>query len=186
MWRPVGISKEMSRKNSDERKINKLIGKPISVDFKSPETIGGPIVFLKSFTNKQDNSDLVRINSKCNFEKRPDGLLLHTSFSNKRVVIPIPKTDILEIKIILGKEKIDPIFLSPMWILLKLGVSILYARYFGFRFHEYSIDPMELNVKTTEYEMNFIANGYLFERQLKFLKSLRYGEKLKIERKPGA
>jgi len=173
----------LTEKNIDERKISKLIGKPISVGSKNPKIIGGPGLFLKSFVNKHNNSDLIRTDSKCNLEKRSNGLLLHTNFSNRRTLISIPQKDILEIRIVRGKEEIDPFFLSPMWILLKLGVSILYARYFRFRSHEYSIDQMELIILTTEYEMNFISNGYLFERQLKFLKSLNYGEKLKTERK---
>ena len=66
-----------------------------------------------------------------------------------------------------------------MWILLKLGVSKLYARYFKILISEYSIDQMELNLKTAEYEMDFIANGYLFERQLIFFENLNYENKLK-------
>ena len=65
-----------------------------------------------------------------------------------------------------------------MWILLKLGVSKLYARYFKILISEYSIDQMELNLKTAEYEMDFIANGYLFERQLNFFENLNYENKL--------
>ena len=68
-----------------------------------------------------------------------------------------------------------------MWILLKLGVSKLYARYFKFRLHEYAIDQMELHIETTNYKMNLIANGYLFERQLEFFENLNYGNKLKTE-----
>ena len=173
----------LEEKNINDRKINQLLGKPITVDFKNPKIIGGPGLFLKSFTDNHQNSDLIRTNSKCNLEKRPHGLLLHTNFSNKRTLVLIPKNDLLEIKNIRGKEDIDPFFLSPMWILLQLGVSILYARYFRLYFHEYSIDQMELVVKTTAYEMNFTANGYLFERQLKFLKSLVPAEKLSIEQK---
>jgi hypothetical protein len=40
---------------------------------------------------------------------------------------------------------------------------------------------MKLNIETTEYEMKFIANGYLFERQLSFFESLNYGNKLKTK-----
>ncbi len=68
-----------------------------------------------------------------------------------------------------------------MWILLKLGVPLSFTRYFRIFISEYLIDQMELSVKTTDYEMKFIANGYLFEKQLKFFESLNYGEKLKVE-----
>ncbi|WP_203296752.1 hypothetical protein [Luteirhabdus pelagi] len=160
-----------------------MIGDPIVVDLKKLKPIGGPGLFLKSFENKVNNSESIEIDSKCNIEKRPDGILIHASKSNRQTLIPIPTDNVLEIEIIRGKEQIDPFFLSPMWILLKMGVSVLYARYFRLRMHEYHIDQMELKLTTTDYEFDFNANGYLFERQLKFLKNLNYDKKLKIERK---
>lgn len=171
----------LTEKHIDNRIINRLIGKPFLVDIKKLKAIGGEGLFLKSFVNKTDKTDSIKVDSKCNFEKRTDGLLLHTNISNKRTLVPIPKQDILEVEIIRGNEEIDPFVLSPMWILLKLGVSILYARYFRLRLHEYCIDQMELTIKTINYEMEFIANGYSFERQLDFFKSLNYGDKLKVE-----
>ncbi|MCT8341281.1 hypothetical protein MG296_14560 [Flavobacteriaceae bacterium TK19130] len=173
----------LTGKQIDKRKINRLIGNPIVVDLKKPKPIGGPGLFIKSFENKTNSSESIEIDSKCNIEKRPDGILIHTSKSNRQTLIPIPTDDVLEIKIIRGKEQIDPFFLSPMWILLKMGVSVLYARYFRLRLYEYHIDQMELKLTTTDYEFDFIANGYLFERQLEFLKNLNYDKKLKVERK---
>lgn len=41
---------------------------------------------------------------------------------------------------------------------------------------------MELNIKTTEFEMGFVANGYLFERQLQFFEKLNLKDKLEIIR----
>ena len=162
-----------------EKAVIKQIGKPAEIDFRKLQAIGSTGFYLKSFKAKNSESENLKLNSKCNFEKRTGGLLLRANYSNKLTAIPIPKENIIGITIRRGNETIDPFFLSPMWILLKLGVSILYARYFRFRLHEYSIDQMELNVKTTEYEMDFIANGYLFERQLSFFENLNYENKLK-------
>ena len=162
-----------------EQAIIKKIGKPAEIDFRKPEAIGSTGFYLKSFKAKNPNSENLKLNSKCNFEKRTGGLLLRANYSNKLTAIPIPEQNIIGITITRGKERIDPFFLSPMWILLKLGVSKLYARYFRLRLHEYSIEQMELNVTTDEYEMEFIANGYLFERQLSFFKNLNYKNKLK-------
>jgi len=88
----------------------------------------------------------------------------------------------MELKIIRGKEFINPTPLYPMWVLMKLGVSILKARYFGLR--QYHIEQMQLSLRTTDYEMDFIANGFLFERQLEFLQSLDIGDKLVVKKKP--
>ena len=164
-----------------EQAIIKQIGEPAEIDFRKAKGIGSAGFYLKSFKAKNPESENLKLDSKCNFEKRTNGLLLRANYSNKLTAIPIPKESIIGITITRGKETIDPFFLSPMWILLKLGVSKLYARYFRFRLHEYSIDQMELNVKTTEYEMNFIANGYLFERESSFFENLNYGNKLKTE-----
>ncbi|MFI2743568.1 hypothetical protein ACG2LH_12570 [Zhouia sp. PK063] len=162
-----------------EQAIIKQIGKPAEIDFRKPKAIGSAGFYLKSFRAKNPDSENLKLYSKCNFEKRASGLLLRANYSNKLTTIPIPKESLIGITITRGKETIDPFFLSPMWILLKLGVSKLYARYFKFRLQEYSIDQMELNVKTTEYEMYFIANGYLFEKQLSFFENLNYENKLK-------
>ena len=164
-----------------EQAIIKQIGKPAEIDFRKPKAIGSTGFYLKSFKAQSPESGNLKLDSKCNFEKRTGGILLRVNYSNKLTAIPIPKESIVGITITRGKETIDPFILSPMWVLLKLGVSKLYARYFRLRLHEYSIDQMELNLKTTEYEMEFIANGYLFERQLSFFENLNYGNKLKAE-----
>jgi hypothetical protein len=164
-----------------EHSITKQIGKPVKINFRKPKAIGSTGFYLKSFKTKSQKNESLKLDSKCNFEKRASGILLRANYSNKLFAIPIPTETIISITLKRGKENINPFFLSPMWILLKLGVSKLYARYFRFRLHEYSIEQMELNVKTTEYEMKFITNGYLFERELSFFESLSLEDKLKIE-----
>ncbi len=172
----------LTEQNINPRKINRLVGKPLRMDWKKPKTIGGPGLFLKSFKNKTCEVEIVPINSKCNFEKRTDGLLVHTNFSNRRTLIPIPKQDIIEIKIIRGEEKISPIAPYPMWFLLKLGVSILHARYFSSRKREYSIEPMELKLKTVDYDIDFVGNGFDFERQLNFLENMGIKDKIIVKK----
>lgn len=163
----------------NEREISKLIGSPITVNLNKNISIGGSGLFLKSFTNRNDLSDDIKPDSKCNFERRPNGLLIHTNFSNKRTLVAIPEEEIVSIQIKRGKEKITPCLLSPMWILLKFGVSIRYARYFRTRLiGEYWIEEMELSVSTTNYDFIFIASGYSFEEHLEFLTGLNYGDKL--------
>ena len=111
-----------------EQAIIKQIGKPAEIDFRKPKAIGSTGFYLKSFKAKNPESENLKLDSKCNFEKRTNGILLRANYSNKLTAIPIPKESIIGITITRGKETIDPFFLSPMWILLKLGVSKLYAR----------------------------------------------------------
>ena len=68
-----------------------------------------------------------------------------------------------------------------MWIMLKLGISKLIARYFRIVLREYSINEMKLKIETENQIMEFTQNGYIFERQLSFFKNLNYDEKLIIE-----
>lgn len=171
----------LSNKKTNYHKINSILGESIPVDIKNPKPVGSPKLYLKLFKNNRGSEGHIELNSVCNIERRPQGLLLHTNFSNKRTFMLIPKNEVLEIKIIRGKEKIDPFFLSPMWILLKLKVPIRYARYFGLRLPEYSIDQMKLSIRTTGFEMDFISSGYSFEGHLDFLKRLNLGDKLKVE-----
>ncbi|WP_340155929.1 hypothetical protein [uncultured Winogradskyella sp.] len=173
----------LTEKHIDERKIIQLVGQEIKFDWRKRTTVGGTGLFLKSFENKTDGFEKLKVDSKCNFEKRTNGLLLHSNFSNKRTLIPIPAKEIQEIKIVRGKEGINPTPLYPMWILMKLGVSVLQARYFGLTRHQYSIEQMELSLKTKDYEMDFVANGFLFERKLEFLKSLELADKLVVVKK---
>ncbi len=164
-----------------ENSIIKQIGKPAEIDFRKPKAIGSTGFYLKSFKTSVVETETLRIDSKCNFEKRTKGLLLRVNYSNKTTTIPLSIENIIGIKITRGKECIDPFILSPMWILLKLDVSKLTARYFRLRTSEYKIDQMELNINTTDFEMNLIANGYLFEQQLSFFENLNYGNILTVE-----
>jgi hypothetical protein len=165
-----------------EQSITKLIGKPAEISLRNLKPIGSTGFYLKSFESIKTLSNPLKINSKCNFEKRKNGILLRSNFSNKLIAIPFPKEDIVKITLTRGKENIKPFVLSPLWILLKLNVPIIYARYFRLTLQEYSIEQMKLYLKTNEYEMSFIANGYLFERQLSFFENLNYGHKITIKR----
>ena len=171
--------------NINQYKINSLIGEPNKIEFGNPKAIGNGSYFLKSFINKTDNSEIIKIDSKCNFEKYSYGLLLRLNFSNKLSAIPIPKNEIKKIELIRGEEKISPFPLSPMWILLRFGVSILTARYFKIYISEYSIENMKLIIDTEIYKMEFIANGFLYENQLEYFENLNFGSEL-ISKKPVA
>lgn len=164
----------------DSKRIDKLIGEELKFNWKERKPLGGVGMFLSYFENNTNSLEKLKLNSKCNLEIRGKGLLLHSNFSGKRSLVPIVKADILEIKLIRGEEKINPIPFSPMWILLKLGFSVLQSRYLGLTKQQYSIDSMEMSFKTDSYEMVFNANGFLFERQEAFLECLDLGDRLAI------
>ena len=163
----------LTEKQLNKHTITKLLGDKIEINFKNLKATGSPGLYLKSFKNNCIESDSLKKDAKCNFEKRTNGLLLRTNFSNKLKAVAIPFDSIIEINLKKGKEKISPFPLSPMWILLKLGVSILKARYFRIWYlQEYSIDKMEVTIKTTNYHIKLITNGYLFEKHSLFFNDL--------------
>ena len=175
----------LTEKNINKYKINNMIGEPIKIEFGNPKAIGNGSYFLKSFISKVDNSEKLKIDSKCNFDKYSNGILLRLNFSNKLSAIPIPRNEINKIELIRGEEKINPFPFSPMWILLKLGVSKLIARYFKVYVSEYSIENLRLMIDTENYKMEFIANGFLYEKQLEYFENLNYVKILK-NKKPVA
>jgi hypothetical protein len=172
----------LKEKEINYHKLKRLIGEPIKSNLKDLKIIGTTSFFLKSFTNKKESVDTLKIDSKCNFELFDNGLLLRSNISNQLSAIPIRINDLINLKLIRGKEMINPFPLSPMWILLKLGVSILYARYFQiYKFNEYRIDEMKLIIETTDYRLKMIDNSYKFESQQKFFENLNYNDKITID-----
>tara|TARA_R110002072_G_C7779864_1_gene519957 strand:- start:131 stop:640 length:510 start_codon:yes stop_codon:yes gene_type:complete len=165
----------------NKQSIEKIIGKSTKIDWKKPKAIGSSSFYLKSFKAKNDSAELLKENSKCSFEKYSNGILLRSNLSNKLGALAIKESKIKYIKLIRGKESVEPLTMSPMWIMLKLGVSKLIARYFRIVLGEYSIDEMKLKIETENQIMEFTQNGYIFERQLSFFKNLNYGKKLIIE-----
>jgi len=137
----------LTEKNIKEHKIEKVIGKPIKIDWKKPKAIGSSSFFLQSFTKKNNSNEFIKEYSKCIFQKYYKGIRLRSNLSNRQTVLAIKKTDIINVKLTRGKEYLSPIILSPMWILLKLGVSKITARYFKVRLSEYSIDEMKLRIE---------------------------------------
>lgn len=171
----------LSEKEIKEHKIISKVGRSIPVNFKKLKPIGGSGVFLKKFVSRnKTGGESLKINSKCNFEKRTQGIIIHINSSNTYRLILIPHKNIEQISIIKGREVINPLFPSLMWVLLKLNVSLRIARYFPLRTREYSIEQMELNLRTKNYEIHFLTSGYNFENQLEFLQSLSINEKLHI------
>lgn len=151
--------------------ITPIIGTPKRFIIKYLRPMGSTSFFLISFSQKRNDFDELRINSKCNFQLYTDGLLLKTNFSNQVRAIPIKYSDIIELRLIRGKEHIDPLPFSLMGILLKLGVSVLTARYFKAEIGEYTIEDTILELRTSDYSINLMCNGYLFESQEALLNS---------------
>ncbi len=161
----------ISEKELHFKVIEPLIGIPVNFSYKNPKSLGSTSYFLKKFSSNAETQKL-RINSKCNFQLYSKGVLLKAFYSTEVKAIPLPFKDITKIELIRGEEFVNPIFPSIMWFLLKLGVSILIARYFSLRLNQYSIEDMEMKITTSEYSILFTADGHLFESQDRLFRKL--------------
>lgn len=93
--------------------------------------------------------------------------------NNKQSLIPLLFNEIEYCRLTKGKEVVNPYPLSPLWILLKLGLSLERARYFRVSVSEYSIQACRLEIKTQDYQFDLECNGYNFPSQETFFKSVK-------------
>lgn len=142
-------------------KLLPLIGEAVNYG-----VTGSTTYFIKSFNSSEDIPFLE--NSKGIFQAFTKGLLLRVFKNNSSVSIPIHFLKIKKFELLKGVETIDPIFLSPMWVLIKLGVRIEISRYFKWRIWEYGIEPTTLQIETQDYKIGLETNGYTFNSQEKF------------------
>ncbi|MET1258453.1 hypothetical protein ABV409_03885 [Flagellimonas sp. DF-77] len=167
--------------NLSKREVDQLVGPPIKQVWYKPERTGSPSVFLKKWQGRSDSSPSFPIDSRCNFEYRPKGIIVHANYSNNTKQLVIPFILITKVELIRGTESVNPIRFYPMWLLLKFGVPLLRARYFGLSKRQYAIEEATLTLTTTDHEIGFIGNGFDFEALLRFFKRLKLNERLIVQ-----
>lgn len=167
-------------------KLKNIIGEPIKL--KNINSLGSCGFYLKLIKSENEQFNQIQIDSKCNIQTFTDGILLRFNHLNNVLSFPINYKSLKKIELIRGEEFISPQIISLMKLLLKLGVKIRYARYFAnnrsFSRLEYRISDVELKIETSNLKMKFITNGYYFENQVPFFKSLNKAEKTIIRKKP--
>ncbi|SIN69938.1 hypothetical protein [Algoriphagus halophilus] len=142
--------------------------------------IGSTTYFIKSF-DSVERIELME-NAKGILQTFTNGLLLRVFKNNQSISIPIPFSDISKLELRKGQEIVEPIWLYPMWILLKLGVRIEIARYFRMRVGEYSIDPTVLEIETRDFKLGLETNGYTFDSQENYFSKFTEIKDLKIKK----
>lgn len=170
----------LTEKQINKHTLNKIIGEPVRLNINKPQSIGSRSFFLKSIES-EINKELLKIDSRCNFQKYSNGLLMRVNYSNKLSAIPFENDNLKKIELIRGEEKITPLPFSIFKLMIKLKIPIRYSRYFALnRFGEYKISDTVLKIISENYNMTLITNGYDFENQLPFFKSLNIDNKLAI------
>lgn len=139
---------------------------------------------LVDFKNGRHKSDLLLSESRCNLDILPDGLMVTGNFSQGDTIIPILKEEIESITMVRGKEVVDTFFLSPMYILSKLGVPNRVSQYLSIIPWEYRIGETLLTIKCREYRLVLLTNGNRYEKLLRKLKNCGYMDALVLVEKP--
>ena len=136
---------------------------------------------LKRFKNKNHKRDLLKENTICTLETREKALLLHGDFSDGNEIIVLDAHEIQSIKLVRGRERVNAIFMSPMWISLKLGMPIERARHFKIAKSEYHIADTKIVLRTNECLVELCTAGTAFEKIRTSLKKLDCNTGLQFE-----
>ncbi|SHJ84013.1 hypothetical protein [Pseudozobellia thermophila] len=139
---------------------------------------------LVDFKNKQHKTDFLLSQTKCNLEIFPEGLVIVGDFTEKEGVIPVLKSEINSITVVRGKEIIDTFYLSPMYILSKLGVPNRISRHLMVYPSEYRISETRIMLKCQNYQLTLVTSGNRFDRLLRNLKKSGYSGLLKLVERP--
>lgn len=170
----------LAEKEINNYTLNKIIGEPVKLNINKLQSLGSRSFFLKSIDLHKTNED-IKIDSKCNFQKYSDGILMRINYSNKISALPISNNSLTKIELIRGKETITPRSFSIFNLMIKLKVPIRYSRYFALRRPVgYQISDTILKIISNDYKMTLITNGYDFENQMPFFESLDIGNKIEL------
>ena len=139
---------------------------------------------LVDFKNKQHKTDFLLSQTKCNLDILEEGVMIVGNFAQDDTIISILKDEIEHITLVRGKEVVDTFYLSPMYILSKLGVPNNISRYLKVYPSEYQITETRITIKCKEYQLKLIASGSRFEKLLRSFKKNGYMSELNLIEKP--
>lgn len=139
---------------------------------------------LIDFKDKQHKTDVLLSQTNCNLEILPQGIMVIGDFTQRDTIIPVLKNEIESITLIRGKEILDTFYLSPMYILSKLGIPNRLSRYLKVYPSEYNITETQITIKCEEYQLKLTANGNRFEKILQAFKKTGYANELDLIEKP--
>jgi len=149
-----------------EHKLDQIIGRPVNSGIR-----GTTPYFIKELRSEELPEFLTLEDSKGIFQLFENGLLMRVFKSSNNHSIAISFNSLQKLSLIKGKEMINPRMYSLFWLLLKLGVSIDKARYFG-GWNEYRIDETKLILEADNFYCRMICSGLSFNSQARFFESL--------------
>jgi len=172
--------KESDYQGELKQKVDSLLGNQISLNSQWKNGFIGSSLFRLRETKLNNNLiDNTYLNLRCNFEKRPNGLILRINQNQKLFNLAIDFDSIKKVTLI-NKESITPWFLSSMRILLKIGLHVRYARYFQNRWSDYSVEPLNLIIQTSKGPLRLDSNGYNYYNTLDYFNNTKLVNRIEI------
>jgi hypothetical protein len=165
-------------------KVNSLIGPQYSLKEQLRYGFVGSSLLRLTKVNIDDSRiGSEALNTRCNIEKRPKGLMIKFNYKYKLLNCVIDYVSVEKVTIINNEEKIDPLFYGPMNLLMKMGVHVRYARYFRLNTFEYSSQRMDLVIQMKNGFISFDSHGYNFYEVVDYFTGSSLQSKLDINNK---
>jgi hypothetical protein len=157
------------------RQIHSLLGDP-----SRKGVVGSTVYFVERVVSEDSNAAESLQDHKLIIQLYSRGLLLHAFRSQERKVIPIPYDSITILRLKKGKETVAPRPLSLFAILLRLGMRVEIARYFGAGPGQYQISDTVLQIVTNSAIIELRTSGYTFPSQKHFFTKEEIKSKVEI------
>lgn len=165
---------EKDYKGHLKREVDNILGQNISIKEQLKHGTIGSALYRPLKVNIDSGAfSLIEQNSRGNFEKYKNGLLLRINKNQDLYFIAISYNEIDRIELKKGKEVISPLIFSPFRLLLNLGIHVRYARYFRIHLSEYSIERMTLKIASDTESVVLDSNGYNYYSEKDYFKSIK-------------
>ncbi len=145
--------------------VNQLLGVRKSVLSQLKNGFSGSALYrLTEMSVRSTSSNMIDLNSRCNFEKYSDGLLLRINHAQNLYFVIMSYKSIDEVKLVQGEIKI----ISPVMRWLYSGLSYKYFHYLGGHYTE----RVTLKIKTGHDYICLDSNGHNFYSEEKYFRSI--------------
>ncbi len=179
--------KESEYKGRLKENVNSLLGNSLTLKHQLINGFSGSTLFGLIETDLDSSKiEVTDYNTRCNLEKKTQGILIRINYRQTILNCAIGYNSIKKITINNNEEVNSPFFFSPMWILLRMGVHIRYARYFRIYLDDYYVNRMELTILTDNGSIKLDSSGYNYYSIVQFFNQSKLISKIEIisKRKP--
>tara|TARA_B100000963_G_scaffold298979_1_gene270880 strand:+ start:316 stop:840 length:525 start_codon:yes stop_codon:yes gene_type:complete len=164
----------------DSDYIYSLLGSPFRDNTRLLTISGSGGYFIDRIVSGDSFLAHIPDDAKANIQRREKGLLIAFNKSNRLYGISLEWNEIDQITLTKGKEQLQPKFPLPVWWLIRLGLPVEKAKYFGL-FGEFKQEPLRLEIGFDNQVVALYANGFSFDEKAFYFSALSVNTKVIIE-----